>query len=85
MSAIRACYERELNKNPRLEGKVVVVWEIHEKGVAKASRIDRSKSTIGNRAVEECVRTRILAIRFPEPPPGASAEVVYPFYFRGQE
>ena len=85
MSAFRACYERELKSDSKLEGKVVIAWEIHEKGVGKNSKVVKDKSTIGNSAVENCVRDRVLAIRYPEPPPGTVAEVVYPFLFSAQK
>lgn len=85
MPAFRACYEREYKKDTKLEGKVVISWEIHEKGVGKNSKVVHEKSTIGNRAVEECVRERILALRYPEPPAGTVAEVMYPFLFQGQK
>lgn len=84
LNFFKACYEREYKKNTRLEGKVVIAWEIHEGGKARNARVVRDKSTIGNRAVEECVRARMLEIRFPEPPPGTVAEVAgYPFVFSG--
>jgi pSer/pThr/pTyr-binding forkhead associated (FHA) protein len=85
MSAFRACYERELKSDSKLEGKVVIAWEIHEKGVGRNSKVVKDKSTIGNSAVENCVRDRVLAIRYPEPPPGTVAEVVYPFLFSAQK
>jgi len=85
LAAFKACYEREYKKDTRLEGKVSVSWEIHEKGIARNAKIIKDKSTINNYEVEECVRRRMLTIRFPEPPPGTVAEVVYPFTFQGQK
>lgn len=85
LTSFKACYEREYKKDSKLEGKVVIVWEIHEKGVAMNARVDKAKSTISNSSVEECVRTRLLALRFPEPPAGSTAEVMYPFLFQGQK
>lgn len=85
MSAFKACYEREYKKDTKLEGKVVVAWEIHEKGIGKNSVVVKDKSTIGNSAVENCVRERVLTIRYPEPPAGTFAEVTYPFVFQGQK
>lgn len=84
LNFFKACYEREYKKNTKLEGKVVISWEIHERGVAKNARVIRDKTTIGNRVVEECVRSRMEAIKFPEPPAGTVAEVAgYPFVFSG--
>ncbi|MBC7421775.1 MAG: AgmX/PglI C-terminal domain-containing protein [Bdellovibrio sp.] len=85
LSAFKSCYDREFKKDTKLEGKVVISWEIHEKGVAKNAQVVHSKSTIGNSAVEECVRSRMLSLRFPEPPAGSFAEVTYPFLFQGQK
>lgn len=84
LQSFKACYDREYKKDTKLEGKVVISWEIHEKGVAKNARVLKDKSTLGNAAVEECVRARLLTLRFPEPPPGSMAEAVYPFLFQGQ-
>ncbi|RYZ70341.1 MAG: TonB family protein, partial [Proteobacteria bacterium] len=80
---IRGCYERELNKlnkTQKLEGKVVIRWKIIEHGKAVGASV--ASSTLGNRAVENCVRDRLATWRFPEPPPGTEADVNYPFYFR---
>ena len=85
LAAFKSCYEREYKKDTRLEGKVFISWEIHEKGIPKNARVMRDKSTINNSAVEDCVRARMLTIRFPEPPPGTVAEVIYPFLFQGQK
>ncbi|MES2801521.1 MAG: AgmX/PglI C-terminal domain-containing protein [Bdellovibrionota bacterium] len=82
--SFKACYDREYKKDTKLEGKVVISWEIHEKGIAKNARVVKEKTTLGNSAVEECVRARLLTLRFPEPPPGSMAEAVYPFLFQGQ-
>jgi pSer/pThr/pTyr-binding forkhead associated (FHA) protein len=85
LAQFKACYEKEYRMNSKLEGKVVVQWEIHEQGVAKNAQIVRVKSTINNSAVEECVKNRMMALKFPEPPPGTAAEVTYPFIFQGQK
>lgn len=85
LAAFKACYDREYKKDTKLEGKVTIGWEIHEKGVAQNAQVIRDKTTIGNAIVEECVRSRMLTIRFPEPPTGTVAEVSYPFVFSGQK
>ncbi len=85
LGQFKACYEREYKKDSKLEGKVVIAWEIHEKGVAKNARVVKDKSTISNSAVEECVRSRLVGLRFPEPPAGTFADVTYPFVFQGQK
>ena len=85
LASFKSCYDREYKRDSKLEGKVVIAWDIHEKGIAKNARLIKEKSTLGNSAVEECVRGRLLALRFPEPPSGTIAEVTYPFLFQGQK
>lgn len=80
---IRGCYNRELNKvekGQRLEGKVVISWEIIAKGAARNVRV--KSSTLGNANVENCIRERLASWSFPEPPVGMTAEVSFPFYLR---
>lgn len=85
LASFKSCYDREYNKNSKLAGKVVISWEIHEKGIARNAKVVKDKSTIGNSTVEECVRARMLSVIFPEPPGGTIAEVTYPFLFQGQK
>jgi len=82
---IRGCYERELSKLSKtqsLEGKVVIEWTIVERGRAVNAKV--KSSTLGNSAVENCVRDRLANWQFPDPPVGGVAEVNYPFYFRSE-
>lgn len=81
LSEVRSCYERALNvmeKGRRLEGKIVLGWEIIEKGQTRNVKV--KSSTLGNAQVENCIRDRLASWTFPEPPPGLVAEVqAYPF------
>lgn len=83
---IRGCYARELNKlegkGQRLEGKVVISWEIIARGVARNVRV--KSSTLGSPVVENCIRDRLASWSFPEPPAGMTAEVSFPFYLKPQ-
>jgi hypothetical protein len=78
---LQSCYERALNtleKGRKLEGKVILSWEIIERGQARNVKI--KSSTLNNRGVEECIRSRLASWIFPEPPAGLVAEVqAYPF------
>ena len=76
---IRACYEGELQRDPDLEGRVVVGFVISSDGQVAGSRI--SESTLGNSAVEDCVARRVRQWRFPEPRGGGTVNVNYPFVF----
>jgi pSer/pThr/pTyr-binding forkhead associated (FHA) protein/outer membrane biosynthesis protein TonB len=78
---LQSCYERALNtmsKGHRLDGKIVLAWEIIEKGQARNVRV--ASSTLGNPTLENCIRDRLASWTFPEPPAGMTAEVkAYPF------
>lgn len=79
---VKSCYERVLNTLPKgqqLEGKVMIKWNIVAKGYAKNASVDKNKTTLGNTAVENCIRDRLASWIFPEPPEGMTAEVSYPF------
>lgn len=83
---VKSCYERALNtleKGRKLEGKIVLGWEIIEKGQARNVKV--TSSSLNNPTVENCIRDRLASWTFPEPPPGLVAEVrAYPFVFNQQ-
>lgn len=79
MNQIRYCYQRELNKNPSLGGKIVIKFVIAKDGsVSKAST---KSSTMGSSAVENCISGRFMRFKFPEPKGGGIVIVSYPFIF----
>ena len=81
ISEVRSCYERVLNTKPKgtkLEGKVVLGWDIIERGQARNVKV--VSSTLGNKEIEDCIKRRLASWTFPEPPTGMAAEVqAYPF------
>lgn len=83
---VKSCYNRVLNtleKGRRLEGKVVLGWEIIEKGQARNVKV--VSSTLNNTQVENCIRDRLASWIFPEPPTGLTALVkAYPFVLSQQ-
>jgi len=80
LARIRACYEKELNKNPNMFGKIVVSFKIKKSGRVGFSNV--KISTMGNENVEKCVAGKIKKIRFPEPKGGGVVFVKYPFVFK---
>lgn len=76
---IKACYERELNRAPDLIGKLVIEWDIGEKGAVLRTAVKSNE--LGNRAVAECLMNRLKTWRFPEPPTNQVVTVAYPFVF----
>ncbi len=80
--AIKNCYDRELNKNKDLYGKLVLRWNIIEGGrVTKASVVS---SSLEGKAVANCIIRRLKTWKFPEPPSNTEGEVTYPFVFTSQ-
>ena len=82
LAKIRYCYQKELNKNPKLFGKVVVKFVISKDGsVATATT---KASTLRNPIVEKCINSRFMRMRFPAPKGGGIVIVSYPFMFNSQ-
>lgn len=76
---LRACYQKELNRQPGLGGKLVINFVIANDGSVKSTRTDPGKSSLRHDGVESCVRTQITKLRFPA---GKGGGVVnYPFIF----
>lgn len=77
---VKSCYERVLNtlpKGQKLEGKVVIKWEIAARGQARNAKV--KSTTLNNATVESCIVTRLQSWVFPEPPPNTIADIEYPF------
>jgi hypothetical protein len=82
---IESCYTRELNKLDRakraeLSGKVILKWEIVEKGAAQNVKV--IGTTLNNKSIEDCMKERLATWQFPEPPAGLVGEVTYPFLLK---
>lgn len=74
---IKYCYEKELQKDPTLKGRVTVEFTISPSGSVVAALIN--KSTLGNTAVESCMQNKIRRWTFPEPKGNGIVKVNYPF------
>lgn len=79
---IRACYERELVLDPKLEGKVTLRWIIREDGSATHASIDTAGTTLPNGRVPECMISHLRAWRFASPAGGGMAVITYPWVLR---
>ena len=76
---IRYCYEKELQKNPKLSGTVQVKFTIS--GTGSVISALPSSSTLKNNKVEQCMTSKIRRWVFPEPKGGGIVVVNYPFNF----
>lgn len=75
----KACYQHELNRSPGLGGKIVIHFVIGGDGVVKSAKT-AGGSTMRNDAVESCVTSNIMRLKFPAK--GGQANVNYPFLFQ---
>ncbi len=76
---IRTCYERQLNRNPDLFGKLVLTWDIADGG--RALHVHVSSNELGNADVANCIMDRLKTWKFPDPPANQQVEVSYPWFF----
>lgn len=76
---IRYCYQRQLQRQPGLSGKVTVRFVIARDG--SVSSATTKSSTLGSAAAETCIHGRFLRMQFPEPKGGGIVIVTYPFVF----
>lgn len=77
-SALRYCYEVEVQRQPSLRGRIVAAWQISLSGSVSSARID--SSTMNNPRVEGCIARQIRRWRFPQPD-GGEVRVSFPFVF----
>lgn len=78
---LQACYERALVSDKGLGGKVMLDFEIGERGRVLSASVSRGKSTLYNAGLNNCIVNRLKGWRFPEPPEGVAVQVFYPLAF----
>jgi hypothetical protein len=76
---LKLCYETELKRNPELEGKVVVEWDIVS-GAAKS--VEVASNTTGSDALASCIVGKVRTWRFEGAEDGHSS---MPFVFRPEK
>ena len=81
-NAIKYCFEKELQANPKLSGKIIAQWKVGLDGSVMDSSV--ASSTMGNSKVEGCITRVVKRMRF-QPPNGGICIINYPFIFSGLE
>ncbi len=81
---IRYCYEQELQRDPKLEGKVSIRWIINADGRVQGTQVDTGSgaTTMQNALVQRCMMDRIASWEFPKPKGGGIAVITYPWILR---
>ncbi|MDH5674616.1 MAG: TonB family protein [Myxococcales bacterium] len=82
IGAIRACYEKELRRNPTLAGKVTIEFAIQPRGNVTGVKV--TTNTTGESAVGTCVANAVQRFRFNPGPEGGAVVFSYPFVFAPQ-
>lgn len=82
LADIQQCYDMAIKKNPlrRLRGEVLVQWDVLKDGSVEKPHI-HSQSTLKNKLLSSCIIKKIQAMKFPPPPAGTIANIIYPFHF----
>lgn len=80
-SKISACYAEGLKENPELKGKLVVEWDVDDKGKMLKAVVNKSKSTFENEKVANCVIEKLKSLEFPAAEKGQIVSVSFPFAF----
>jgi len=74
---VKFCYETELVRKPDLYGRLTIQFTITPTGTVSSSAVERS--SVGNRAVEQCIASAVKRWTFPQPEDGGIVLVNYPF------
>jgi outer membrane biosynthesis protein TonB len=76
---IRSCYEKALQKQPDLEGRIVVKFVIRMDGTVQSAAVE--KDGAGSTELAACVLSRVKMLKFPMPE-GGPAIMSHPFVFK---
>ncbi len=79
LPSIRHCYQRALQSDPGLGGKVVVAFTIARDGTVSAASL--AEDGVDDASVRSCLRAVFFTLKFPEPKGGGVVDVRYPFVF----
>ena len=79
LARFKFCYEKQLQKNPNLGGKIAVYFTIAPTG--SVARATVRETTMNDATVESCVLKVMRSLKFPKPKGGGIVVVTYPFRF----
>ena len=79
-SRVKFCYEKALQRNPNLGGKITAGWIVGPTGSVLRATV--AQSTLGDAQVEQCIVRVIQQMKFPPCAGGGTADVTYPWLFK---
>jgi hypothetical protein len=74
------CYEKGLQAEPELRGRVAMKFVIGANGRIKALNV--AQSSLASRTVENCMASKMRSWKFPQPVGHVDVDVFYPFDLR---
>jgi len=78
IGGVKSCYEKELKRNPQLQGKIVMQFTISEAG--RVIDVSAKSDSLGEPSVAECIKAQMERWKFPAPD-GGTVTVAFPFIF----
>ena len=81
-TSIRGCYEKILQTNQSLKGKLMVNFTIQLNGSVKDASIVKGKSSMKDKKVTKCVMGIVKNMIFPKRKKGEPMEINFPFNFQ---
>lgn len=73
------CYEKALQANPSLRGRLTLDWIVGPTGSVRS--VEVASSSLKAKSVENCVVASVKKWKFPRPVGGVNVDVSYPFDF----
>jgi TonB family protein len=74
------CYEKAMQSQPNLKGRVAVKFIVSPSGNVSVANI--AQSSVNSSKIESCILSKLKAWKFPRPKGNVAVNVVYPFAFR---
>jgi hypothetical protein len=74
------CYQRELQRDSRLSGKMAYQWTIIDQGQVES--VKATNNSTGSRGLESCIRDKVKGWRFPSPAKGSKAVIDWTWSFK---
>ena len=79
---VRACYEQARKKQPELQGRMVIHFEVDPEGKVTSAELNAARSQITEPDLVACAVKVIKGIKFPASSKGMITEVNYPYKFK---
>jgi len=82
---VEICYGATLERDAKIEGKLVLNFKINSEGSAIDLEPVKESSNITDSRFINCIRNAFATWKFPVPPSDMEPEITYPFNFKKHE